>query len=177
MTADVIFWGLLNLVIIVALYWEGPYTKEIPRDRPGRYMTRRSLRYMAPDGGGPWRIYLQQFHGPDDEGHHNHPARWSFSLVLWGSYTEERLHADVIGTHTETRRVRWFNFLRSQAYHRITALHPRRPGGSVWTLFFVGPTQLDADGNEPAGWGFWIPGRGHVDFRVRKAERELAAGK
>lgn len=158
--------AVLGLVVIFSWFYEGPYTREIPRERPGRYMTRRALRPMAETGGGPWRIYLQQFHGPDDEGHHNHPSRWSFSLVLWGSYVEERLN--VLTGEITTRRVRWFNFLRSGDYHRIIDLK-----GEVWTLFFVGPTALRDDG-EPARWGFWIHDRGHVDWEVRKAEKKAA---
>lgn len=171
-----ICFGVLGILSVLWMFWDGPYSREIPRDRPGKYMTRHSLRYMDPEkGGGPWRAYLHQFFGPDDEGHHNHPSRWSFSIVLLGSYVEERLYTfkdldggiDVVRV-IERRHVKWFNFLSSEDYHRIVELQPRKPGGCVWTLFFCGPLTKRS-------WGFMIPGRGHVDFQIRKVEKRAAA--
>jgi hypothetical protein len=73
-------------------------------------------------------------------------------------------------TRVIRRRVGWFNFILADKYHRITELHPATTGGGVWTLFFAGPLARDGAGR-PRGWGFWIPGRGHVDQVVRAAER------
>lgn len=117
-------------------------------------------------GTNKWRVRLHHFVGPDDAGHHNHPFKWAFSIILWGSYTEEILHVDPlviagggwVGIQTE-RRVRWYNWIPWGKYHRITELH-----GNVWTLFITGP--------RVSSWGFWIPGRGHVDHETRKTEEK-----
>lgn len=182
-----IFWNMLQATFFVVigmigtctamlwaylLGWRGPYQREIARRRPGRYLTRWSLREQSPKAGA-WRAYLHQFHGPDDEGHHNHPWRWSFSIVLGGSYTEEYFDAlpgiEVMGAgaarqqhQIRRRRVRFFNWIPAHRYHRIDELH-----GNVWTLFFTGPfTGLS--------WGFWLNGRGHVQWKVRQAELDAA---
>lgn len=142
------------------------------------YLDRYSVRAQGPSGTNPWRIYLHRFHAPDGPGHHNHPSAWSFSIVLWGNYTEEILERRCgkwhrfDGDHCEgqcgrepavsvhTRRVRWFNWITADKYHRIAELHPGpgargRAGGGVITLFVCGPLT-------GRGWGFWRPGIGHV---------------
>jgi hypothetical protein len=133
------------------------------------YLDRYSLRKQGPSGHNPWRAYLHAFHAPDQPDHHNHPSKWSFSIVLWGSYTEEirewedyvtgeMLPPDPDGLRDgvlRTRRVRWFNFITADKYHRITELHPGPGASAVYTLFFCGPLS-------GRGWGFWRPGRGHV---------------
>jgi hypothetical protein len=117
-------------------------------------MDRYSVFKQKPSGQNEWRVYLHQFLAPDDAGHHNHPFRRSFSLVLWGSYTEEVLVPTSTGLFLHTRRVRWFNWITANKYHRITKLHPGPGARGVWTLFFAGPLS-------GKGWGFWHMGR-HV---------------
>lgn len=95
-----------------------------------------------------FRPMLHKFHRPDgDRAIHNHPWRWSMSLVFRGSYTEERKLDDeeINGTRaprTQLRLVRWFNVLRDTDFHRVTELH----GEEVWTLFITGP--------RVQSWGF-----------------------
>lgn len=164
--------------------WVRHVFREATGTAPVPYLDRYSLREQGPSGSNPWRAYLHHFLAPDDEGHHNHPSRWSFSIVLWGSYTEEVLEfpadGDYCGGHSVwgwqrcglcrpasavvTRRVRWFNYVPADKYHRITELHPGLGARGVWTLFVCGPLS-------GRGWGFWIPGRGHVDQALRFAER------
>lgn len=91
-------------------------------------------------------VYLHHFHRPDIDQHlHSHPWKWAASLVLNGSYTEERLEG-VLGTVTltEDRHVTRFNFLRDTDYHSVKELH-----GDVWTLFITGPRHGD-------DWGFLV---------------------
>lgn len=134
------------------------------------YLNRYTLRRQNESGANPWRVYLHEFLSPDSEGHHDHPSTWGFSLVLWGSYTEEVLnlnhHTTVNGVahvrNVHPRRVRWWNYIPASKYHRITELHPWPGARGVWTLFICGPLRRDPQGR-PKGWGFWIPGRGHVD--------------
>jgi hypothetical protein len=114
------------------------------------YLDRYSLRAQGPSGHNPWRIYLHRFHAPDGPDLHNHPSAWSFSIVLWGSYTEDTLAG--------RRRVRWFNWVPAQKYHRIVSLYPGPGARSVWTIFICGPLT-------GRGWGFLRNGR-HVAVEV-----------
>ena len=157
------------LAALTALVRWRPSLRIITRENNQPYLRRWALRHQARDGTNERRVYLHHFLTPDGDGHHNHPWRWSFSLILWGSYTEEYFDApgaDVLGygarfSRARTRRVRWFNWLPPGRYHRIVALH-----GRVWTLFVCGPLT-------GKGWGFWMPGRGHVPWKKRLAERGL----
>lgn len=155
------------------------WVREIPREA-GRYLTRYSVRRQERGGGGGYRCYLHRFWDHDVE-LHDHPWRWSFSIVLWGSYTEHYFDTECMVAHTmdrcagcspdltragpiRERRVRWFNWIPANRYHQITELHPR--AGRVWTLFFCGPLHGQS-------WGFWVPGRGWVKHTERKKERGL----
>lgn len=141
-----------------------PFVRHITRENNAPYLDRYSLRPQTTktrDRG--WRVYLHRFLSGDDDGHHNHPWGWSFSILLRGSYTEEYFDAlpdEDVSPTPQTRRVRWFNFISETRYHRITELH-----GKVTTLFFCGPARKS--------WGFWMPGRGHVPWKTRLAERGL----
>lgn len=103
-------------------------------------------------------VYIHKFHRPDIDQHlHNHPWKWAFSVILSGSYTEERF-VDVVSngglaplTVSKTRRVRWFNKLTDADYHKVETLH-----GDVWTLFITGPRTQD--------WGFLVDGE-HVPWK------------
>lgn len=164
------------LACTVRKLWPFGWVREIPRET-GRYLTRWSFREQRPKGGGGWRVYLHRFWANDLE-LHDHPWRWSFSLVLWGSYTERYFDFPAgvparddhplgirYGTPLRRRRVRWFNWIPSTRFHQIEALHPR--AGAVWTLFVCGPVH-------GGSWGFWVPGRGRVPHAARKAERGMS---
>lgn len=122
------------------------YTIETDGDK---YLTRiLSPRFLGV------RVYLHHFHRPDgDRNLHNHPWRWAASLLLSGSYDEERLAVpEVEGClETQVRHVRRFNYLTDQDYHAVKKLH-----GDVWTLFVIGPSKQD--------WGF-LTDKGHVSWR------------
>ncbi len=161
------------------------HLRRIARAIPGGmvpYLDRYSLRKQGKSGTNEWRAYLHHFRAPDADGHHNHPFAWSLSIVLRGSYTEEVLHRPLASCPNmpatlESRRVRWFNFIRADKYHRITELHPGRgaaPDAGCWTLFLAGPLRR-RDNGDPTGWGFWVPGRGHVDWDILERERVAAA--
>lgn len=96
------------------------------------------------------RFMLHHIHRADnDRALHNHPWEWMRSLILCGSYTEERLDG--------TRRVRLWNKLSGSSLHRITELH-----GEVWTLFVAGPRTKD--------WGFLV-GKRIVPWRKYMAQK------
>lgn len=147
--------------------------RHIPRHGGRPYLERRGREQTVEDARrdrerGTWRWRLHHFVGPDDAGHHNHPFKWAFSIVLWGGYTEEVLAHEKCDwgccnwTEVTTRRVRWFNWIPNGKYHRIVKLH-----GDVWTLFVTGP--------RVTSWGFWVPGRGHVHHKIYNKEQGNAS--
>ena len=105
-------------------------------------------------------FYLHRFVSSDEEPHlHNHPWNWGRALVLAGSYDEEYVtdlcpHATPSGGSgclTETHRVRWWNKVNGNHFHRIANAQP-----GTWTLFFHGPRSQVRLGqcSKPKGWGF-----------------------
>lgn len=88
-------------------------------------------------GSGGWNAHLHCFlQGDSDRELHNHPHKWSYSLILWGSYLEERE-----GLPPRVRRAGSIAKLSDSLFHRVTLISPQ-----VWTLWITGPkTQL---------WGF-----------------------
>lgn len=61
------------------------------------------------------RIYIHRFVGSDPaRGLHDHPWPWAGSVVLSGWYWEE-----LRGTEVVRRRVRWFNWLTGDSFHRV----------------------------------------------------------
>jgi hypothetical protein len=155
---------------IVRKLWPFGWRRDISRET-GPYLTRWSLRRQYGDQdshkNGGWRVYLHRFFSADSE-LHNHPWHWSFSIVLWGSYTERYCDASPApapAPRIRERRVRWFNWIGRERFHQITELHPRLGVGSI-TLFVSGPPHGKS-------WGFWVPGRGVVPHLRRKRERDL----
>lgn len=95
------------------------------------------LRFLVAQVAG-CEIYLHKFLTADGERHlHDHPWRWSFSLVLAGGYLEEVMrHVDgytgpVVGI--ELRKAPCLN-VTGRGFHRIASVVP-----DTWTLFVVGP--------------------------------------
>ena len=92
------------------------------------------------------RFYLHRFVGSDPaRGLHDHPWPWAGSVVLSGWYWEELRGAEAV-----RRRVRWFNWLTGDSFHRVVLprmaqsirddqnfhlgwTHVDKP---CWTLFF-----------------------------------------
>lgn len=139
--------------------------REIRGEDGSLYLSRYRIMGWMPGSTTKWplSIYLHHFHRPDlDEAQHNHPWKWSFSLVLSGGYTETRFDS-IYNDTTYSRRLRPFrlNWISHATYHNVTALH----GKQSWTLFFAGP--------KATSWGFYVPGRGHVEWRARLAERGI----
>ena len=80
-----------------------------------------------------WRLYLHQFVGSDpDRGLHDHPWSRAFSIILSGWYYEL--------TRSGERRVRWFNSLTGDTFHRVILpidwSRGDAPDKPCWTLFF-----------------------------------------
>ena len=101
-------------------------------------------RYYVTQAFG-WRCYLHRFVASDpDRGVHDHPWLLAFSIILVGWYYEVRRWG--------VRRVRWFNVIRGDTFHRVlvgndfargdvqaytTSDGPfPEPPREVWSLFF-----------------------------------------
>lgn len=73
------------------------------------------------------RVYLHHFVGSDPDGMHDHPWRYSLSIILCGWYMEQR---------RDGWRVRaWLNWITGDTFHRVVL-----PEGSqgVWSIFIHG---------------------------------------
>lgn len=108
------------------------------------------------------RPYLHFFHKSDSREFHSHRWEWSYGLVLWGGYREERVtndcgyakrtgqpcsyHLCVANRLVETKTYRPFfiNRLDSDCFHRVDLLNEKR---GCLTLFLAGPFAKD-------DWGF-----------------------
>lgn len=79
------------------------------------------------------RCYLHHFVDSDPDGLHNHPWRWGVSLLLVGSYQEERRWC----TAPNQRWVHFINFIHGDTAHRVLVC---RDGAgnplTVWSFFF-----------------------------------------
>jgi hypothetical protein len=112
-----------------------------------------------------FRPMLHHIHRADHDRHlHDHPWNWCLSIILVGSYEEERRkcapYDHLRPSEVKSRRVRFLNLLRWNDYHRITKLH-----GDVLTFFVAGPRR---EGNQ---WGFLTP-RGWVESNEYIAEQK-----
>ena len=108
-------------------------------------------------------FYLHRFVSSDSERElHNHPWTWARALVLCGGYDEEAvtdLSANAVdGCVTTLRRVRLWNRINGNHFHRIVAVSP-----GTWTLFFHGPRAV-LPGDWMKGWGFLRLRPGFVAF-------------
>lgn len=91
------------------------------------------------------RVFLHIMSGPDpDRALHNHPWR-AFAVVLWGGYTQHRKGRDS-GYRKRVERIRWFNALRWDDYHKIVSVIP----GTI-TLMVGGPRERE--------WSFLVDGK------------------
>ncbi len=122
---------------------------------------KKSLRWVP-------SVFFHEFlRGDSDREYHNHPWKTSFSLILAGGYTEERLSL-VNGDYqvvTRTMRPGMINVIRSDDFHRVALLD----GKTTWTLFVAGERTGEM-------WGFldhvtkeFITWKEHVRRRERSA--------
>lgn len=82
------------------------------------------------------RYYLHRFVDSDPKGLHDHPWENAWSIVLSGSYIEER--------RSGPRKIRWFNRLTGDSFHRVVV------DKDCWTLF-----SHSVDRVKP--WGVIVP--------------------
>lgn len=75
------------------------------------------------------RVYLHRFVACDEDGVHDHPFRYSVSLILAGWYYEDRWAKRYVR--------RWFNFIGPNDFHRVVL--PHHASHDVWTLFMHVP--------------------------------------
>ncbi len=125
----------------------------IPRD-DGPYLDRYYIYPPLEQKNVPWRSFIHNIRASDpDDALHNHPWDWAWSLILKGSYIEERLVAMDIGGGLITTYKRFtpgmINRLRSNTFHRLTIADD---ASDVWTLFVHG--RRVARSSEEGDWGF-----------------------
>jgi hypothetical protein len=97
--------------------------------------------YLTPTGWwyrNRWPgVFLHCFHTSDpDRGFHSHPWYWATSLILRGSYQEERPvlgYDDWPSVYMRRLAPGYTATLTPNDFHRVKLLTPR-----VWTLFVVG---------------------------------------
>lgn len=79
------------------------------------------------------RIYLHHFVDSDPVGIHNHPFKHSLSILLSGTYQEERRWCRI----PNQRNINFVNYISADTLHRVLL---RRDGAdnpcTVWSLFF-----------------------------------------
>lgn len=108
------------------------------------YLTRYAILDESDEGN---RVWLHHFHsGDEDREPHNHPFKYGVSLILSGSYMEERLRIPFKPGWAHMRWTRYragdLNFVDSTTYHRVHL----ESGEEAWSLFVTGPIV--------APWGF-----------------------
>lgn len=103
----------------------------------------------------PFNLYLHCFHSSDDSIPHNHPFKWSWSLILKGRYLEFR---DGVCRVFSAGNL---NYIRRDDYHYV------KLGKPVWTLFLAGP--------RVGRWGF-KPDTGYEDSGSYIARKPGAKG-
>jgi hypothetical protein len=118
------------------------------RDGSRPYLSRYYLLGKRDDStlpkSGPFNLFVHYFHrGDDDAALHNHPWRWSCSLILRGGYREERREGETIVSRVF--RPGRINIIRADDYHRVDLLDP---AAGAWSLFLAGP-------RTGRSWGFW----------------------
>lgn len=100
----------------------------------------------------PWfAVALHFIHKPDPEPWlHDHPVSF-LSIILRGSYTEERLKQADYGISWPVKR-KWFNYIKASPRdrHTITKCDPR-----TVTLCFMGPKTREWGYHIDKGWIHW----------------------
>lgn len=135
--------------------------KKIYRNDTRLYLTRYYLfrRYLS------WlpRVYIHRFHASDEDLElHNHPWKFSASLILKGRYKEEYLDKNkkvqirVLGPGS-------INLIPANKFHRLDLMTK-----DVWTIF--------VSGKRVQSWGFWDRDTdSYVDHRdhARRKSQEI----
>jgi hypothetical protein len=109
-----------------------------------------------------WRFYLHRFVDSDpNNGLHCHPWSRAFSVILSGWYFEQ--------TRAGTKKVRWFNALNSDSFHRVilpnystSCTYKKQP---CWTLFFHRVGNIK-------DWGFLRPVEEVNNFQYAKGAEQ-----
>jgi hypothetical protein len=118
--------------MVKLLEWFTQYLRIRHLGRNGDYLTRWFVLRIKKYRWTP-RIFIHKFLTSDPESWllHSHPFQGSFSIILWGSYREERLvNSEIV---TKVFKPGMINILGKDACHRVDLLTPH-----VWTLFFTG---------------------------------------
>ena len=111
-------------------------------------------------------IFLHSINLPDRDPYpHTHPFSWSRSLIVKGSYVEER---GPYGDEVRKYRPGQVNRIDADTVHRIVSTRGDRP---VWTIFAAGKPH-------GRGWGFVIDGnyQDHREYLATRNARPNTSG-
>ena len=111
-------------------------------------------------------IFLHSINLPDRDPYpHTHPFSWSRSLIVKGSYVEER---GPYGDEVRKYRPGQVNRIDADTVHRIVSTRGDRP---VWTIFAAGKPH-------GRGWGFVIDGnyQDHREYLAIRNARPNTSG-
>jgi hypothetical protein len=121
-------------------------------------------------------VFVHEFkRGDSDREYHNHPWKFSFSMILAGGYTEERLVPKFDGGYhivTRTYRPGMLNTIRANDYHRVGLLD----GKTTWTLFVAGERTGDLWGFMDVNTREFMTWKEHLRRRERSANGYHAPG-
>ncbi len=127
----------------------------IPNFDKTPYLLRLLIRgYLPPKKGQPKdpkkykvNVYLHKFLSRDqDRDLHNHPWTWSFAIILWGGYIEEKRNRRTGKVKVRRLYPGMINVLGQRDFHRVLELK----GQESWSLFFAG--------GKAGIWGFLVNG-------------------
>lgn len=113
-------------------------------------------------------LYLHKCNYPDLDPNlfHDHPWSWSFSIILYGYYIEER---PGFGQEDEKRKKRFLNLniLGKNTFHRLSEISKN----GVWTLYFRGK-RAKKDGfllrQENGHWKHILASEADFEFKETK---------
>jgi len=154
---------ILDVADLLGLHWQ--IFADTPADP---YMLRI---HLTPDQRW-WRTRLPGvalnyfFRGDRDREYHNHPWRWSVSLVLTNGYSEARKDGRYAPVREFIVRPGMLNFIWQDTFHRVTLDDPTR---GCWTLFVMAPRALP-DG-APSDWGFTTEDGATFEHQTERAAR------
>lgn len=159
--------GSLAFWLVLASLAHWPTHTLIQGGKP--YLTRWPL--LGGDGcrRAPWplslspcNVFLHNIQASDIPAHHNHP--WDGkSLILWGSYVDERLIRTHVGDFLIARYYSRgdVNEIDAQAFHSL-----KLTSKSCWTLFWTGK-------KHGRGWGFMVHGKFIPASRLKGNARDI----
>ncbi len=114
-----------------------------------RYLTRKYLLPQRKHGAKRPGVFLHRFWKSDQDRYpHNHPWKFSFSIILFGGYTEHRYNPNNRKWTQRKLKPGSINIIRDTDFHYVTLTDEDK---GCWSLFFAFGHKESKAGEE---WGF-----------------------